>query len=316
MPTNYTVTAYILGNLDDDAGKEGSSVTTAAITLTDVNDNGLIGEDEDLLDGELIENLNDQSTLELEGVGVVTGWYIEIELDDGSKDVYFVPTDGTIPEDGILAEDVDLGGDQQGNVEDLNPVVPCFVKGSLIRTKKGEVPVELIKPGDMVITRDSGYQSVRWVGRKDLTPSDLVTYQSLRPILIAKGCFGNDVPDRDLLVSPNHRVLLFNQAARLHFGDAEVLVAAKHLLSRAGIQVSKTERISYIHLMFDKHELIWSQGAWTESFCPGPQILKGFRQEQRDELSALFPDFRSHFEGSIYQLARQELKKVEAALLL
>jgi len=315
MPTDYTVNAYFLGNLDDDAGKEGSPAVADVITLTDVNDNGRIGEGEDLLGGDLIENLNDQSTLDLESAGVVTGWYIEIELDDGSKDVFFVPTDGTVPEDDVLAEDVDLGGDQAGDVEDLAPVVPCFTKGTLIQTKRGEIPVELIRPGDKVITRDNGFQTVRWVGQRDLAHFELKASHKLRPIQISRGSLGKNLPESDLVVSPNHRILIHDRSAQLYFNDPEVLVAAKHLLRRPGIRLGMVQNVCYVHIMFDKHELVRADGAWTESFCPGPQILKGFPCEQREELFSLFPELR-HQSGRLgYELARQEIKKRHVVLL-
>lgn len=315
MPTDYTVNAYFLGNLDDDAGKEGSPATPVVITLTDVNDNGKIGEDEDLLDGELIENLNDQSTLVLENAGTVTGWYIEIELIDGSKDVYFVPTDGTTPEEDVLDEDVDLGGDQAGDVSDLDPIVPCFTKGALIQTKRGEVPVEQIRPGDMVITRDNGLQPVHWVGQCHLGSAELDPFPKLRPILVPKGSLGNNTPDRDLLVSPNHRLLICNKSVHFNFGEPEVLVAAKHLLNNQGIRRNHLHEVNYVHIMFQEHQLVWSDGAWTESFYPGRQILKGFRQEQREELFSLFPELRDQTSLKGYELARPELKKAQAALL-
>lgn len=315
MPTDYTVNAYFLGNLDDDAGKEGSSATTAVITFTDVDNDGKIAEGEDLLDGDVIENLNDQSTLVLENAGTVTGWYVEIELNNGSKDVYFVPTDGTVPEDDTLDEDVDLGGNQAGDVEDLDPIVPCFTKGALIQTKRGEVPVELIATGDMVVTRDSGFQPVQWVGQREVSASELATFRKLQPILIPKGSLGENTPDRDLTVSPNHRILVRSKAAQFHFSESEVFVAAKHLLGHRGIRTKRAYNLCYVHFMFSEHQVVWSDGAWTESFCPGPQILKGFRREQRDELFELFPEIPNQIGAPIYGLARPEVKKAQVALL-
>ena len=134
-------------------------------------------------------------------------------------------------------------------------------------------------------------------------------------ITIAAGALGNGLPERDLTVSPNHRVLMVGEMNRLMFDTSEVLVAAKHLLGRPGITQSVTNSVTYMHLMFEDHEVIMSNGAWTESFQPAEYSLRGVESDQRDELLAIFPELKTPEGLQDYAAARRSLKRFEAALL-
>lgn len=320
MPSDYIAYAYHLGSLGDDAGKENSTATAVQITFTDSNSDGLIKEESsDLIEGKTVETMKDESILKLDDGGTVKGWYATCEV-GGETEVYFVPTDGTIPADDKLKEDIDLQGEQKGDIDDLTPVVPCFTAPSLISTIRGLVPAGEVCPGDLVLTRDNGFQTVRWVGHRSLSKAELAVFASLRPIRIRRHSFGPNIPERDLIVSRNHRILIESSAAQLNFGESEVLVAAKHLINRSYVDTIKPGfaqgALTYVHIMFDQHELVHSDGTWTESFCPGPQILKGFQRDQQDELFTLFPDLREQKTQLGYELARLELKKSEVAVLV
>ena len=73
---------------------------------------------------------------------------------------------------------------------------------------------------------------------------------------------------------------------------------------------------TYIHFMFDHHEVVLSNGAWTESFQPGDMSLKGVGNAQRNEIFELFPELRTRDGIEDYQAARRSLKKHEAKLLV
>jgi len=116
-------------------------------------------------------------------------------------------------------------------------------------------------------------------------------------------------------VSPNHRVLVANDKTALYFEEREVLAAAKHLTGLDGVDEVDTLGVTYIHMMFDNHEVVLSNGAWTESFQPGDLSLRGIGDEQRQEIFELFPELE-HAEGlKAYGAARRSLKKQEAQLL-
>jgi hypothetical protein len=195
------------------------------------------------------------------------------------------------------------------------PVTPCFTPGTMIATDQGEVPVQHLKAGDRVITRDNGIQTLRWVGQTHFYLQDFQTNPHLLPILVRQGALGKGIPDRDMMVSPNHRILVANDRTSLMFTEAEVLVAAKHLMAGQGIQTVESSGTTYIHFMFDRHEVILSNGAWTESFQPDDRTLKGMCNAQRIEIFEIFPELQSDEAKSAFAPARRTLNKAEARAL-
>ena len=202
------------------------------------------------------------------------------------------------------------------NIETVN-YVPCFTPGTLIKTDRGEVPVEHLAVGDRVLTRDNGFQAIRWIGARAISRAELVCNSALAPVTIRKGALGANVPLRDLTVSPQHRVLREDAMAELMFGEAEVLIPATNLTHLEGIAAHIPEDgIRYIHFMFDQHEIVQSDGCWTESFQPGDKTLGAITDEARDELFAIFPELRD-LEGQIaFQAARATLKSYQSRALL
>jgi Hint domain len=117
----------------------------------------------------------------------------------------------------------------------------------------------------------------------------------------------------DMLVSPQHRVLITGARAEMLFGEHEVLVAAKHLLGQPGVTRGKMAGVTYLHLLFERHEIVRSAGAWTESFQPADRTLGAMDADSRAELAAIFPelDVKTGF-----PVARRALKAHEAKVLL
>ncbi|MDV7144962.1 Hint domain-containing protein [Tropicimonas sp. TH_r6] len=198
---------------------------------------------------------------------------------------------------------------------EIENVIPCFTPGTRVATPSGEKLVEEICVGDEIITRDNGVQEVRWSGRKALDYGKLSKVPHLQPILIPAGSLGDDLPERDMLVSPNHRMLVADDRTSLYFAEHEVLVAAKHLVGRHGIRRLPQLQTTYIHFMFDCHEVVLADGAWTESFQPGDYTLNGIDSAQRDEILELFPDLGRQNGRDDYVAARRTLKRHEAVLL-
>ena len=186
----------------------------------------------------------------------------------------------------------------------------------MIATPEGERRVEDLAVGDRVITRDNGIQAIRWLGKRSLAGAELKAAEHLQPILIREGALGNGLPERDMMVSPNHRVLVANDKTALYFEDREVLVAAKHLTGLAGVDAVETSSVTYIHFMFEQHEVVLSDGAWTESFQPGDQTLRGLDNAQRNEVYEIFPELKSEEGREAYSSARRSLKRHEARLLV
>lgn len=166
----------------------------------------------------------------------------------------------------------------------------CFVRGTLILTGNGPRPVESLRCGDLIVTRDSGVQPIRWIGSQTLTSENLCTSPKNRPIRISAGALALNVPSQDLLVSPQHRIMLRSKIAFTMFGQHEVLVAAKHLCGVTGIDVDDdAEGVEYFHMLFDQHEVVFSNGAETESLYPGRQALKCFGSKSLRDIFTIFP---------------------------
>ncbi|WP_425093952.1 Hint domain-containing protein [Tropicimonas sp. S265A] len=183
-----------------------------------------------------------------------------------------------------------------------NSGVICFVAGTLIETPTGLRPVEDLRPGQGVCTRDSGPQPVRWVGRRRVRAD-----AAFAPIVIAQGQFG---ADRDTAVSPQHRVLVTGWQAEMLFGSAEVLVPAAALVNGDTVYRRPGGWVTYCHVLFDTHQIIRADGTWSESFHPGPCGLDTLAPEIRAELLALFPEAEVPS-----ALARPALRLTEGAVL-
>lgn len=170
-------------------------------------------------------------------------------------------------------------------------ILTCLARGTLVDTPAGPVPVETLEPGDLVRTLDGPPRPLRWVGHRRVSAAELTADPSLRPIRIAKGALGRNAPRRDLVVSPQHRVLVRDWRAQLLFGEDQVLAPAKALVDDWRIRVDPAcAGVEYFHLLFDDHQVIFTEGAPTESFHPGHYSLGGMAEATRRELLRLFPE--------------------------
>lgn len=178
-----------------------------------------------------------------------------------------------------------------GSFKEFNEFFICFTSGTLIMTRNGNVPVEELAAGDDVLTLDHGYQKIRWIGSRKVTSAELILNEKLRPVRIRAGALGSGLPARDLIVSRQHRIFLCSKVAENVFGAKEVLIPAIKLTMIDGIDVVETCRtLVYWHILFDQHEVIFSEGCPTESLFTGPQALKALSPAAIEEIQALFPE--------------------------
>ncbi len=161
-----------------------------------------------------------------------------------------------------------------------NTGVVCFTSGTAIRTPRGDVLIDELRVGDLVTTLDNGPQRIRWIGQRKLGRATLQANPHLRPILIRRGVLG---AERDFLVSPQHGLLVGRGGDRL--------VRAKHLVKNMpGVRIAHGKRaVTYIHLLFDAHQIVLSESTPSESFYPGPMALQMMNAAPRKELIELFP---------------------------
>lgn len=160
-----------------------------------------------------------------------------------------------------------------------NSSVVCFAAGTLIDTDIGPVPAENLQPGDLVRTLDHAYQPIRWVGHRAVKASTLAANPHLRPIIIRKGALGNV---RQTRVSPQHGFLI-----------EERLVRAKHLAEVFGSDVARRDStshgVTYVHILCDRHEIVFADGCATETLYPGPRTLQSLGHEAVTKMSEMCP---------------------------
>lgn len=215
-----------------------------------------------------------------------------------------------IPAKKFRAETAHCGYPTAAN-DDASPT-PCFTPGSRIATARGEVAVQALRVGDQVVTRDNGLQEIRWIGTRHFQGRELAKTPHLYPILIRAGALGGGLPERDMRLSPNHRVLVSSDQTALYFKEREVLVAAKHLVNNRGVFKLECLFASYIHFLFERHEVVLCDGSWSESFQPAAQALRGIGNAQRQEILEIFPDLANGRGSNRFDPARRILSRHEA----
>lgn len=183
---------------------------------------------------------------------------------------------------GAIIDNVEIFVDDGGGIV-------CFCDGTLIRTVRGDVPVEDLRAGDMVETQ-SGPKPLRWVGTRSVSAREQAEEPKLRPVRIQPGALGMDLPTQELRVSRQHRMVASSRIVERMFDAPQALVAANKLVGLPGIAEDAPKDTVYFHLLFDQHEIIFANGAPSESFLATSRSINALAPEAREELHLLFPD--------------------------
>lgn len=271
-------TTKTLAPLDNDTG-------SGALTVTHIN--GIAVDATDLANNSVTLSTGQTVTLNLDGT-------FTIQSDGDVETVYFTYT----------MED-NLGNVDDGIVE-INQMA-CFVTGTRVDTPDGPCPIEHLRPGDLVMTRDSGPQPVRWIGQSTTPGTD-----AMAPVRIRAGFLG---ATRDLWVSQQHQILLEDYRAAILFGEHEVLVRARDLRNDGGVMIEPRAMVTYVHILFDTHQIVRAHGVWSESYLPGPMTMPGFDARVQKEIITLFPQIDPGNWQGYGMSARRELKSFEGRLL-
>jgi hypothetical protein len=200
------------------------------------------------------------------------------------------------------------GAEQEGGVI-------CFTPDTRIATPDGPRLIQMLRPGDLILTKDNGPQEVLWSGHRRMTGARLHAMPHLRPIRFRSGSLGSGRPDGDLLVSPQHRMLVKGRAAQSLFNTPEVLVRAEDLTNGHSVAVDQTLReVTYIHILLERHNIVFANGIETESFHPSNTALDTVEPQQRQALLSILPGVavNPHAYGDY---ARRNLSASEAAIL-
>ena len=137
----------------------------------------------------------------------------------------------------------------------VDPIMPCFARGTLIRTPDGEVPVEDLAEGDRVALAGGGEAAVRWIGRRRVHVGRHVDPVSVSPVRFEAGSLAEGVPSRALRVSPDHAMLV-----------SDVLVPAGLLVNGETIVRQDVETVEYFHVELPTHDVLIAEGAAAESY--------------------------------------------------
>lgn len=199
--------------------------------------------------------------------------------------------------------------DTMRDAGDLLPTgATCIVRGTLITTDRGDVPVESLKPGCKVLTQDNGFQELVLAMSRIVEATGLHRNPKLYPVRITAGALGSGLPKRDLVVSRQHRIAVKSNIVKRMLGSETALVAAIRLTEMPGVYVdSAIECVEYFHLIFKKHEVIFAEGAPTESFLINSETKKTLSKAQWDELVSLFPEIG--FEAPAHAIPSRMLQK-------
>jgi hypothetical protein len=225
-------------------------------------------------------------------------------LDLGGLNSGAVTYTSTVP--GDLAGSVELIDGSILTFSEIEDVI-CFTPGTLILTPTGERRIEDLRIGDLVVTRDDGPQPIRWIGAR-MGRGD----GKNAPIRIDAG--GNYSAQRPLLLSPQHRVLVDGWRAQMIWGEEEVLVAAKYLIDDRFVRPAPQAAVTYIHMLFDRHQVVYAEGAPVESLHLGDEGLKALSSAGRADLFATCPEFAAD-PSSFGASARLCARGYEARLL-
>ena len=133
--------------------------------------------------------------------------------------------------------------------------IPCYARGTLISTTRGEVAVEKLRVGDMLHTANGGSSAVVWLGHRHVDCNRQLNKEEAYPIRVSKDAFGPGLPKRDLWLSPKHAVFV-----------NEALVPIQCLINGTTITQDIKPRVSYYHIELTEHNVIFAEGMPAESF--------------------------------------------------
>lgn len=169
----------------------------------------------------------------------------------------------------------------------------CFTDGTLILTPSGDVPIETLAVGDLVMTATGKAEPILWIGSRMM---EFYDHQSKhRPVQIKAGALGAGRPMRDLAVSPQHCLLMdmppHNPSFGPNFGIGQAFVRAKFLTRLPGVRVMERKtRVRYITFLLSRHRIVRANGAWSESFYPGPMALRMLSEAHRREIKKVLSE--------------------------
>jgi Ca2+-binding RTX toxin-like protein len=283
----------LLGAGGDDAlfGRGGSDSLDGGAGLDTLDG----GDGDDTLSGGIGADFFAGSGLGGGAIDVITDFEANLDVIDLST--YFATLDDVVAATVETGSDILISLPASGgggavqvfntSIADLSAIdvnVICFTAGTLIETRTGPKEVQLLEPGDLVLTEGDFYDPVKAVRIREIGHQELLSRPRLWPIELSAGCLGKHVPVRTLRVSPQHRILVDSPISyRMTGGPA--LVSAKKLLPVAGVSQPEPQTgCTYVHLIFERHRVIFAEGCWSESLLHGAQALASLPKHVQTQL--------------------------------
>lgn len=180
---------------------------------------------------------------------------VEVDAAGDAAGIYLLPLAAMVPQ-----TEYRLVGIDTENQLKVFAQAACvsFTRGTLITLSTGEQrAIEELAVGDRVLTRDDGVQAIRWIGQ-----STVRAVGDFAPILITTGTLNNE---NDLLVSPDHRLFIYQRSDELGAGRSELLVKARHLVNGTTVRMQDGGFVDYFQLLFDSHQIIYAEGIAAET---------------------------------------------------
>jgi hypothetical protein len=206
------------------------------------------------------------------------------------------------------------------NASDLtqtNTGVVCYGAKTRIETIDGLVEIDRLQPGDLVKTGGNGHHPIRWIRGRTIFHAELQAHPNLVPVRIKAGAMGKGLPKRDLIISQHHRMIVSSDLSSAETGSKEIFIAAKDLIGVPGIEIAiDLTEITYWHFICDQHQVVFAEGAASESLYTGPEALKMLGAEARAEIYQIFPELRDAPPHYAPKPARPILTQAESISLI
>ena len=288
-------------SLDGGDGNDVLDGGTGADTLT-----GGAGQDEFKVDaGDTVADFDiDEDKIDLDDIynfDTLARWNEENPTNSFSNPLQWLKFDQA-GNDGLTGRDTDaspinlMNNEAFINASDLtqeNTGVVCYGAATRIETIEGPKAIERLKPGDLVKTGGNGHRPIRWIGGRTIFYAELQAHPNLVPIRIKAGAMGKGLPKRDLIVSQHHRMVVSSDLSSAETGVKEIFISAKDLIGVPGIEIAiDLTEITYWHFICDQHQVVFAEGAASESLYTGPEALKMLGAEARAEIYQIFPQLR------------------------
>jgi len=167
-------------------------------------------------------------------------------------------------------------------------------EGANIRTPCGPRRVEMVRPGDLVVTRDNGLQPVRMIWSKEIKLADVTADPALAPICLCPRAVGPMMPQHKIHVAPDHRILVPGYKLLGQDDTSCCLLHASELAnsSDAAFADSSVQVTRFFTFVFDTHQVFCCNGLPVESFLAGAAEIAGLKKNLRDDLVRLFPQLK------------------------